>query len=62
MTVDAIAEIRAVQHPEGHVRVPPGEVERAVAVAVRKALEEWSVGPGTPVTIRVTLTAVLTAY
>ena len=27
-TVDAIAEIRAVRHEEGHVRVAPGEVER----------------------------------
>ena len=38
MTVDAIAEIRAVRHEEGHVRVAPGELDRAVAVTVRKAL------------------------
>ena len=63
MTVDAIAEIRFVRHEEGHVRVPPGEVERAVAVAVRKALDEWAgAQAGAPDVIRVSLTAVRTAY
>ena len=62
MTVDAIAKIRAVRHEEGHVRVAPGEVERGVAVAVRKALEVWSGGSGTPDVIRVSLTAVLSPY
>ena len=47
---------------EGHVRIAPGEVERAVAVAVRKALEEWSGGTGAPAVIRMSLTAVLSPY
>ena len=63
MTVDAVAEVRATRHAEGHVRVGQGEVERAVAVAVRKALEAWGDGnAGAPDEVRVSLKVVMVPY